>query len=399
MTVSEPHTYTARWVFPVAGPPLPSGTVTICGDRIESVDCHGVRSPDADFGNAAVVPGLVNAHTHLDLSGARGVVPPTDSNHFPDWLQGVIAYRRTRTPDQVQTDTAAGLAECLRSGTTLLGDISADGGSWDAVATSPVRAVVFRELIGLKERDLLAESQTIHDWKHGSASPTSRRGLSPHAPYSVRRSLMQLACRSELPVTIHWLESTGEKELIERHSGPFVSFLKERGVWDEGQLIESFDAALDHASLHAPHLLLAHANHQPVETRFRPNTTIVYCPRTHAAFGHPPHPFRELLNRGVRVCLGTDSLASNPDLDVLAEARFIHERYPEFPGDALLRMVTLAGAESLGWEDETGSLVAGKSADCVVVPLPDREAADAHELLFAHCPGERRTLFRGVWRT
>ncbi len=128
------RTYTARWVFPVAGPPLPNGTVTVRGDVIESVDPHGTRTPDEDCGNAAIVPGLVNAHTHLDLSGARGLVPPTDPDHFTDWLRGVIAYRRTRTPEQVQGDIRAGLAECLRFGTTLIGDIAAEGASWNAVS-------------------------------------------------------------------------------------------------------------------------------------------------------------------------------------------------------------------------------------------------------------------------
>ena len=105
------------------------------------------------------------------------------------------------------------------------------------------------------------------------------------------------------------------------------------------------------------------------------------------------------MKRCVRVCLGTDSLASNPDLDILAEARFVHAKYSNFPGDALLKMVTLSGAEALGWADEAGSLEAGKSADFVVVPLPDRDAADPHELLFADHPGDRRTMFRGEWRT
>jgi cytosine/adenosine deaminase-related metal-dependent hydrolase len=147
-----------------------------------------------------------------------------------------------------------------------------------------------------------------------------------------------------------------------------------------------------------PPVLFAHCNYLPSDTHFASNQTIVYCPRTHAAFGHPPHPFREFLKRGVRVCLGTDSLASNPDLDILAEARFLHAKYPDFPGATLLKMITLSGAEALGWADETGSLEPGKSADFVAVPLPDREAADAHILLFADQPGERLTLFRGEWR-
>jgi cytosine/adenosine deaminase-related metal-dependent hydrolase len=145
--------------------------------------------------------------------------------------------------------------------------------------------------------------------------------------------------------------------------------------------------------------LLAHCNYLSPDTQFQPQHSVVYCPRTHAAFLHPTHPFREFLKRGVRVCLGTDSLASNPDLDILAEARFVHARHPDFPGDQLLRMVTLSGSEALGWPNETGSLEVGKSADFVAVPLPDVEAADPHELLFAEHPGERRTMFRGEWRT
>jgi cytosine/adenosine deaminase-related metal-dependent hydrolase len=122
--VSDSRTYTARWVFPVSGSPLPNGTVTVRADRVEAVLPRGERTPDEDFGNAAIIPGLVNPHTHLDLSGARGLISPTDPDHFTDWLRGVIAYRRTRTPEQVQADIRAGLAECLRFGTTLVVDIA-----------------------------------------------------------------------------------------------------------------------------------------------------------------------------------------------------------------------------------------------------------------------------------
>ena len=145
-------------------------------------------------------------------------------------------------------------------------------------------------------------------------------------------------------------------------------------------------------------VLFAHCNYLPSDSELYPNQSIVYCPRTHAAFKHPPHPFRDFLKRGVRVCLGTDSLASNPDLDILAEARFVRSRYSEFPGEQLLRMVTLAGAEALGWANECGSLEVGKSADLVAVPLPEREAADPYELLLGDDAGPRRTMFRGEWR-
>ena len=396
---AEPQTYTARCVFPASGPPLPDGTVTVRGTRIEAVEPAGARSADVSLGNAAVIPGLVNAHAHLDLSGARGVVPPTDPDHFTDWLRGVIAYRRGRTPEQVQADIRAGLAECLRCGTTLLGDISADGGSWDEVAGSPVRAVVFRELIGLRTAQQLAISQDIMEWDRATVpTATCRKALSPHAPYSVNAGRIRSAAWNGWPMTIHLAESPAEVELIGNRTGAFVAFLQQLGVWEPGNLAPSFEWLL-WRTRRSPLVLFAHGNYLPADADIWRNQSVVYCPRTHAAFGHPPHPFREFLRRGVRVCLGTDSLASNPDLDVLAEARFVHQRYPDFPGETLLRMVTLAGAEALGWADETGSLDAGKSADLVVVPLPDRDAADPHELLFAtDAAGERRTMFRGAWR-
>jgi cytosine/adenosine deaminase-related metal-dependent hydrolase len=194
-------------------------------------------------------------------------------------------------------------------------------------------------------------------------------------------------------------ESPGELELVRSHSGPFVPFLQDLGVWHPNELTRSLDIPIvrNRASGHA---LFVHGNYltPDVSRYFGATMSVVYCPRTHAAFGHPPHPFREFLARGVRVCLGTDSLASNPDLDILTEARFVRARYPDFRGDQLLRMITLSGAEALGWSDETGSLEAGKSADFVLVPLPNADALDPHELLLAGFAGERRTMFRGRWR-
>ena len=132
----------------------------------------------------------------------------------------------------------------------------------------------------------------------------------------------------------------------------------------------------------------------------RPSRSRDQRPRTHAAFGHADHPFREFIRRGVRVALGTDSLASNPDLDVLAEARFIYHRYPDVPGDWLLRAATVNGACALGFGDVTGSLERGKSADLVVVPLPNGDSTP-YVGLFADVRqvSERKTMWRGTWRS
>ncbi|HEY1188365.1 MAG TPA: amidohydrolase family protein [Gemmata sp.] len=382
----------------MSGSPLANGTVTTNGDRIEAVQPHGERTPDEDLGNVALIPGLVNPHTHLDLSGARGLIPPTDPDHFTDWLKGVIAYRRTRTPEQTQADIRDGLAECLECGTTLIGDIASEGASWDALAGAETRAVVFREVIGLT-------AQGVERWKEAVqwANPRDRRtaGYSPHAPYSVNAALLMKSVESTRPVAVHLAESPAEIELLEHRRGPFVEFLKQLGIWNDAVLAESLGWVLrwtSHAGTPCP-VIYAHANYLSPDTPFRSHTSVCYCPRTHAAFGHPPHPFRAFFARGVRVCLGTDGLTSNPDLDILAEARFLRARYPDFPSGQLLRMVTLSGAEALGWANEAGSLEPGKSADFVAVPLPNTESADPHDLLLADHPGPRRTMFRGRWRT
>jgi cytosine/adenosine deaminase-related metal-dependent hydrolase len=391
------RTYTARWVFPVSGQPLPNGTVTVNGDRIEAVEPHGTRAPDEDLGNAAIVPGLVNPHTHLDLSGARGLIPPTDPDHFTDWLRGVIAYRRSRTAEQTQADIEAGLAECLRFGTTLLGDIASEGASWDTLAAAQVRAVVFREQIGVSAIRSLDAIRASAVWFGTDPKLADcRRGTSPHAPYSVHLGMYRVLNLRRGPWATHLAESPGELRLLADRRGPFREFLEGLGVWEPGCLAPSVEMILRWLADAEPGVI-AHANYIP-RADIPPNASVCYCPRTHAAFGHPPHPFRDFLARGVRVCLGTDSLASNPDLDPLAEARFVRSRYPDFPGDQLLRMITLSGAEALDWAYECGSLEPGKSADLVAVPLPDADVADSHELLLAPFAGERRTMFRGAWR-
>jgi cytosine/adenosine deaminase-related metal-dependent hydrolase len=388
---------TARRVFPVAGPPIANGVLTVAGGTIAAVERHG--RADLDLGNAAILPGLVNAHTHLDLSGMRGLAPP--SPDFTGWLRRVIAHRRARTPEQVQADVRAGLAECVRTGTTLVGDISGDGSSsYKALVTSGIRAVIFRELIGLPRERALQAMAAAEDWLDTFGTTNMvRPGLSPHAPYSANEWLYEQAAaaceRLGLPLASHLAESREEIELLERRTGLFVGFLSELGVWDPAGLAPD----VNHYAWicqRAPVTLFAHANFADPLLLALPRPAVVYCPRTHAAFGHPPHPFREFLAHGIRVALGTDSLASNPDLDLLAEARFLRQR-TDVPGETLLRMATLSGAEALGWGNVTGSLEPGKSADLVVVPLPDRDSGDPHDLVLASDLPVSRVMCRGTW--
>jgi cytosine/adenosine deaminase-related metal-dependent hydrolase len=279
----------------------------------------------------------------------------------------------------------------------LLGDISGSWASWPVLAAAPVRAVVFRELLGLPP-DRASRAWADSDaWLAGHpATPTCRPGVSPHAPYSVHSSLFFAAASSCVPVAVHLAETQAERDLLGDRRGPFVPFLRDLGVWDPQGLAEDFEHVLRLCSGKAP-TLFVHGNYLKPQAPVPANGSLVYCPRTHAAFGHPPHPFRAFLARGVRVALGTDSLASNPDLDLLAEARFLHKLYPDFPGAALVRMATLSGAEALGWQDETGSLTPGKSADLVVLPLPDAAPADPHRLVFDSDLPVRAVMCCGQW--
>jgi len=393
--MTDPWTLTARWIIPADAPPLERGIVTISGDHIVAIESHGTCTADMDLGNVAILPGFVNAHTHLDLSGLRGKCPP--GPHFTEWLRSVIHFRRNQTPEELQEDIHAGLGESVANGTTMLGDIAAFGASWEMLATAPLRAVVFHELLGLsRERAFESVKKTAQWWVRHPDAATCRSGLSPHAPYTFRASYLPDLAGPGKRIAIHLAESTAELELLDRQSGPFVPFLAERDAWAPDGLASSVEQVIELTKAATP-VLYIHANYLRPTASIPPNASIIYCPRTHAAFGHPPHPFREFMARGVRLALGTDSLASNPDLSVLAEARFVHERYPDVPGQTVLRMATLSGAEALGWADETGSLTPGKSADLVVLPLPDDDSPDPYRLVLVSDLTPARVLFRGQW--
>jgi cytosine/adenosine deaminase-related metal-dependent hydrolase len=392
----EEWTLGARWVFPADRPPLFEGRVTLRAGRIVEVGTS--RAADLHLGHAALVPGFVNAHTHLDLSGLRGRCPPTPD--LPAWLGAVRAARHAQTPEQVERAIADGIAESLRFGTTLVGDIAANGTSWPLLRASPLRAVVFYELLGLTadraERAWELADAWLDDREPGESC---RPGLSPHAPYSVRDDLFtrvaRLARVEGIPVAIHLAESAAELELLRDHGGPFRRFLEALNVWDPSGLVGGPAAIIDRFRGDNP-VALVHANYLTADTPIAANQTVVYCPRTHAAFGHTPHPFRAWLDRGVPVALGTDSLASNPDLDLLAEARFVHERDPDLPGDVLLRMLTLHGATALGWADHLGSLTPAKYADIVVLRLPDENTPDPFDLLW-RCAEVDGVMIGGAW--
>lgn len=389
----------ARFILPVEGDPIPEGLLTIRDGRITAVEAARERGPDVDLGNVALIPGLVNAHTHLELS----TIDPSrdDPSTWPedevDWLRRVIAHRRDRSVESLRAAVDRNLDEAIRAGTTMIADTTTAGLSWDAIAASPIRAVVFAELIGLKRMRGLETNRHAWDWI-SSIQPAdqvfanARPGLSPHAPYSTAGWLYHRAAGSRMPLSTHLAELPEELELLHDRRGRLREFLQDLGAWDDDWEPISAEPAdyIRRGPLREADWIVAHGTYLAPDDfwQLRPEAApdghrvaVAYCPRTHARFGHRAHPFREMLERGVVVCLGTDSRASTASLSILDEIRFLRRLDPSLGGPLLLTMGTLFGAWALRAETVTGSLKVGKSADLAIVPLPDRDDNDPFSLL------------------
>jgi cytosine/adenosine deaminase-related metal-dependent hydrolase len=414
----------ARYIFPVAGNPIADGLLAVEGGRIAWVGAAktdlpaGVqrmldgRSPEVrDLGNVAILPGLVNAHSHLDFSdltsrlGHRGI-------SLPDWIRQTIAYRG-RTPD-LRHAVVRGLRESLSCGVTMLGDIVQPGcdlskvfdagvspalsaGGPDPRTTTVLPAVTaLIELIAPTAPRVavaigLARAHLGMDGQDGPAAEW-RPGLAPHAPYSVHpdllKAVVEISAARRAPVAMHLAESEEELELLRRGTGPMRDLLEELSAWDAAA-IPSGTRPIDYLRLltKADRALVIHGNYLDDEeiallAASAANMAVVYCPRSHDWFAHRAYPLGKMLALGVVVALGTDGRGSSPDLSILAEMRFAARRHPGVSGDQILKMGTLAGAQALGRQREAGSIEPGKRADLAVVALPDRDAADPHELLF-----------------
>ncbi|MGC8642919.1 MAG: amidohydrolase family protein [Isosphaeraceae bacterium] len=411
-------TLQARYVFPVEGPPIEGGLVRLQQGRIGWVGSDVDRTGDLDLGNVAIVPGLVNAHTHLELARLDGEETRDDAKgpeDFITWLRRVMDQRRGGSEETLKRAVGENLRACIAAGTTCLADTTTAGLSWDQIAAAPIRAVVFAELIGLKRYRGLQTSDAAWNWLAkirlaNQVAARARPGLSPHAPYSTSPWLYHRAAGSQLPLSTHLAEMPEELRLLEHRDGPLRQFLEDLGAWDEDwEPIGPRPADyVRRGELRDADWLIAHGTYfDPSEFwQLRPEAApdghrvaVAFCPRTHARFGHAPHPFRALLEKGVIVCLGTDSLASAPSLSILDEIRFLHRRDASLSGELLLTMATLFGAWALRAETITGSLKPGKSADLAIIPLPDRDAADPHQLILESDEPVLATVFEGDFVT
>ncbi len=397
----------ARYVFPVSGPPIADGFVAIRGEYIETV---GSRRPDGgmrDLGDAAIVPGLVNAHTHLEFSDLAAPLG-APGTPLPDWIRQVLAHRRVESvamPEQIRR----GLSECLAAGTTAVGEIATLDWRQDPVvlADGPPAVCMFYESIAPTTSRVAASTAAAEAFLSSQVrAPHVWPGLSPHAPYTVHPKLLEalvdLSIRYQVPMAMHLAESREELELLRTRGGSFRALLNDLETWDPRPAAR-YPRILDYLQqlARAPRSLVIHGNYLDGEERtfladHADTMTVVYCPRTHHFFRHDPYPLAEMLASGIAVALGTDSRASNPDLSLFEEMRFIVQHIPHFDPSTVLKLGTLAGARALGLDTQLGSLEPGKMANLGVIDLAGGDADDPHAALFSQAARPSSTWIAGI---
>jgi len=387
-----PHAVRARFVFPVDRPPIENGVVTIDGAQIVDVGTSTVSDNVTDLGSVALFPGLVNAHTHLEFSYLRQPLGQPGMRLI-DWIRLVIAERARSNVSRIEVMVNAN-RESHAAGVTSIADITtadlpigADVNFCEVIGFSRARAESAMNALALK----VGTTAFMHIPDARRRVESRNRGISPHAPYTVSpqllRDLVERAHLQNLPMAMHIAESREELQLLRDGTGPFQLLLEERSMWDP-EAIPRGSTPFDYLCMlaNAPRSLVIHGNYlEDDELQFlathKDRMSLIYCPRTHAYFGHSPYPLTKALELGVRIALGTDSRASNPDLNLLSEMRFVAQSHPQIDPYEIIRMGTLAGAEALGREDDVGSITSQKTANLVAVPLSDPFSSTARDAL------------------
>lgn len=374
----------ARCLLPVAAPPVDDGAVRVRGNRIVEVgrfrDLAGEDSePASDLGDVVLLPGLVNAHCHLDYTHMAGRI--ARPRHFVEWIEAIIAYKAGWDYSDYADSWVTGARQLLAGGVTTVADMEAVPELIPEVwAATPLRVHSFLELLNVRPRTAPAE-QVAAAVNRLLAHPNPRGGggLSPHALYSASPELLAAAraatTRHAWPLSLHVAESGAEAAMFQNADGPMFDWLRrnQRDMSDCGQT--SPVALLERLGLLGRELIAVHCNHladDDLARLGRAGCTVVHCPSSHAYFGHAEFRARELAAAGVNLCLGTDSLASGetrggraPVLDLRGELRRFAEGHPGFAPEQMIEMVTGNGARALGRGHELGGLQPGFLADLV----------------------------------
>ena len=393
-------TLDADWVVTMAGPPIRCGRVVIESGRIAAVgaaDDVPLRGEHRPLGESVLLPGLINAHCHLELSAYHGALAARD---LWSWLEGLVRLRlQANAAAREQAAVPGAVRSMVRSGTTCVGDICRAAWLPEVLSHRLIRKVCYVELISgamFPPADVEQLQQRLE------ALPSDDRllvkAISPHSPYTVTpqdlRACGDLAMRGALPLAIHLAETPEEVEWL-RHGTGRIQRWHARLLRNPPRPPRTGPTryVLDAGLWRAPAAALIHMNYAddwldlftlPADRR----PVVVYCPRSHAFFGHQPHPFRQMLNAGLTVAVGTDSAASQPPgqnrpASVLDELRWLHARHPDIPAKTLLEMGTIHAAAALGLSGRIGSLTAGRQADLVAFPMMAPGVADPLETVLA----------------
>ncbi len=405
----------ARVVVPVARPPIHNGAIAIAGNRITAVgrwsDFPDKKTePVLDFGDAAILPGLVNAHCHLDYTAMAGEIPPQKS--FTDWIKLITTAKASWSYSEFAESWLEGARMLLHTGTTTVADIEAVPDLLpDAWGATPLRVFSFLELTGVKSRrnPRTILKQTV-DWIEALPEGRNRAWLSPHAPYSTVPELLRLcaatARRRRWRLTTHVAESNQEFEMFMHARGEIFDWLRrnERNMDDCG--FGSPVQHLERAGLLGKNLLAVHVNYlAPGDEKLlgKRKVSVAHCPRSHAYFQHRPFPLHELTEAKVNVCLGTDSLATvrktrreNVRLSLFDEMRALAKNQPALAPKEILQMGTVNGARALGMNQQIGEISKGAFADLITIPFSGK-TADIYEAVLHYTGDVTTSMIDGQW--
>jgi len=371
--------YHARWVLPITQPPIENGTVVESGGSITYVGPRETAPAgnDYDLGDAILLPGLINTHTHLELTAMRGFL---EDCGFAGWIDKLRRSRNEVFDAEMLLDSARfGIIEGLEAGITTYADTCSSGVVMQAMTELGVRGIMYQEVFGPDPSQVTVAMGELEDrvaLLDAQRDDLVDLGVSPHAPYTVSDALYDAAARfanaRDLPLAMHIAESEPEHLLVTEGRGDFADRWKRRGI-PVGSRARSPIALLErHGALETGPLLIhcVRVDDHDIETMSRHRCAVAHCPASNAKFGHGIAPLLPMLAAGIRVGMGSDSVASNNRMDILDEARLavlVHRaatrKHDAFGAHQALELATIGGARALNIADRVGSLEVGKDAD------------------------------------
>jgi cytosine/adenosine deaminase-related metal-dependent hydrolase len=394
----------SRIVITMDGPPIENGAVMISGDKIfdvgefPNISKRHSGEETVDLGEQALLPGLINAHCHLDYTCLRGKIEKQKS--FTDWIRAINAAKAKLSPDDYVASINEGFEEAKQFGTTTVANLTAFPELIGPIR-EPIRTWWFAELIDVRDPKRADE---IVDLAVGSLKSKQNWGLAPHAPFTASLNLFrrceEFAREKHVLLTTHLAESREEMLMFCDARGPLYDFLEELGrdMSDCGHEtpLEKFagrpgsEPDWHHCAL--PPWIVVHLNEltkNDFDLLAGPKTKfhVVQCPRSHNYFGHSPFQFEKLKNLGFNICLGTDSLASNEDLSLFAEMRAFQKEFPYVSSEEILKMVTIHAAHALQQENSLGKIRSGFAADLIAMPCAKSTSVFDEVVAFDHMVG------------